>query len=89
MSGESTIPPFNHTGKRSRNLASGNPKSNGFSIPGVGYWPIPSIVSFSPYFLGAWQYIKRVMTWARTHGLRTIMDLHSAPGSQKGCSPRK
>jgi glucan 1,3-beta-glucosidase len=53
------------------------------SIP-VGYWSVPSDISVSPYIAGAWPYIKRAVTWARTHGLHTIIDLHGAPGSQNG-----
>lgn len=41
-------------------------------------------ISVSPYIPGAWPYIKRAVTWARTHGLHTIIDLHGAPGSQNG-----
>ncbi|KAH9986248.1 glycoside hydrolase superfamily, partial [Russula vinacea] len=50
----------------------------------VGYWSVPSNSSVSPYIPGAWPYIQRAVTWARTHGLHTIIDLHGAPGSQNG-----
>ena len=56
---------------------------DGFSIP-VGYWSVPSSISASPYIPGAWPYIQRAVTWARTDGLHTIIDLHGAPGSQNG-----
>jgi len=56
---------------------------DGFSLP-IGYWSVPSNVSVSPYIPGAWPYIQRAVTWARKHGLHTIIDLHGAPGSQNG-----
>ena len=78
MSGEYTI--FsNHAGKYSLCLTSGDR----FSIP-IGYWSVPSNISVEPYIPGAWPYIQRAVTWARTHGLHTIIDLHGAPGSQNG-----
>jgi hypothetical protein len=37
----------------------------------------------SPSGIGLFQvYIKRAVTWAQTHGLHAIIDLHGAPGSQ-------
>ena len=32
----------------------------------------------------SWQYILRAFKWARKYGLRVLIDLHSAPGSQNG-----
>ncbi|TFK23601.1 glycoside hydrolase [Coprinopsis marcescibilis] len=63
---------------------------NHVRIP-VGYWSVPladedrsTTVSSEPYIPGAWQYLLRGLNWARKHGLRVIVDLHGAPGSQNG-----
>ena len=37
-----------------------------------------------PFIPGAWPYLLRALTWAKTHGLYVILDLHGAPGSQNG-----
>ena len=31
-----------------------------------------------------WKYILRAFQWARKYGLRVVIDLHTAPGSQNG-----
>ena len=31
-----------------------------------------------------WKYILRVLEWARKYGIRVMLDLHTAPGSQNG-----
>ncbi|TBU22967.1 glycoside hydrolase [Dichomitus squalens] len=31
-----------------------------------------------------WKYVVRVLQWARKYGLRVLLDLHTAPGSQNG-----
>jgi glucan 1,3-beta-glucosidase len=33
---------------------------------------------------GAWKYLLQALTWARTHSIHVIVDLHGAPGSQNG-----
>ena len=40
--------------------------------------------SISPYLDGAWPYLLRGLNWARAHGVRCIVDVHGAPGSQNG-----
>ncbi|KAF8149962.1 glycoside hydrolase family 5 protein [Crassisporium funariophilum] len=63
---------------------------NHVRIP-IGYWSVPltssdtsQSTSPSPYIPGAWTYLLRALTWARTHSLHVILDLHGAPGSQNG-----
>ncbi|EFI27950.1 exo-beta-1,3-glucanase [Coprinopsis cinerea okayama7 len=57
----------------------------------LGFWSVPltqddvrTSVSSDPYIPGAWPYFLRGLTWARKHGVRVIVDLHGAPGSQNG-----
>lgn len=60
------------------------------SIP-IGYWSIPltssdtnTSTSIAPYIPGAWKYLLQALTWARTHSIHVIVDIHGAPGSQNG-----
>ena len=58
--------------------------SSGFNlvrIP-VGFWAYNN--SNSPYASGAAPYIDKAIGWARQTGLKVIIDLHGAPGSQNG-----
>lgn len=48
----------------------------------VGYWAYDN--SNSPYVSGAAPYIDAAIDWARQTGLKVIIDLHGAPGSQNG-----
>ncbi|EMC98930.1 glycoside hydrolase family 5 protein [Baudoinia panamericana UAMH 10762] len=48
----------------------------------VGYWAYDN--SNSPYASGAAPYIDQAITWARQVGVKVIIDLHGAPGSQNG-----
>ncbi|KAL1697062.1 glycoside hydrolase family 5 protein [Schizophyllum commune] len=57
----------------------------------LGYWSVPMTsadtnhsTSISPYLDGAWPYLLRGLNWARAHGVRCIVDVHGAPGSQNG-----
>ncbi|KAF8656255.1 hypothetical protein AX16_002691 [Volvariella volvacea WC 439] len=57
----------------------------------LGYWSVPLTAddtnistSPSPYIPGAWPYLLRGLNWARQHGIRVIVDIHGAPGSQNG-----
>lgn len=50
----------------------------------VGYWSVPTNESVAPYNAGAWPYLLRALTWAQNNGVRVIIDLHGAPGSQNG-----
>lgn len=42
--------------------------------------PIPG----NPHVVGAYQYLGKAITWAQNHGLKVMIDLHGAPGSQNG-----
>lgn len=46
----------------------------------IGYWAYDN--SDSPYASGAAVYIDAAIDWARSVGLKIIIDLHGAPGSQ-------
>ena len=48
----------------------------------VGFWAFDN--SGSPYASGAAPYIDKAIGWARHCGLKVIIDLHGAPGSQNG-----
>lgn len=48
----------------------------------VGFWAYDN--TGSPYAAGAAPYIDKAITWARQTGLKVIIDLHGAPGSQNG-----
>lgn len=37
-----------------------------------------------PYIQGQLPYLQNAVTWAGNHGLKLIVDLHGAPGSQNG-----
>jgi len=57
----------------------------------IGYWSIPLTssdtnytTSVSPYVPGAWPYFLQALSWAKTHSIHVIVDLHGAPGSQNG-----
>ncbi|TCD61592.1 exo-1,3-beta-glucanase [Steccherinum ochraceum] len=57
----------------------------------LGYWSVPltssdtnGSTSVSPYIPGAWPYFLAALNLAHKHNLRTIVDLHGAPGSQNG-----
>lgn len=59
-------------------------KDSGFNlvrIP-VGYWAFDN--SGSPYAKGAAEYLEQGIQWARQVGVKVIVDLHGAPGSQNG-----
>eukprot|EP01099_Mayorella_cantabrigiensis_P002619 TRINITY_DN2143_c0_g1_i1.p1 TRINITY_DN2143_c0_g1~~TRINITY_DN2143_c0_g1_i1.p1 ORF type:complete len:437 (-),score=88.24 TRINITY_DN2143_c0_g1_i1:84-1367(-) len=49
----------------------------------VGYW-ILSIDPSEPWVSGGWPYLVNVVDWAGSLGLKVIIDLHGAPGSQNG-----
>lgn len=46
----------------------------------VGYW----VFGDSEPYVGALQYVDRAFAWAQKYGLRVLLDLHAAPGSQNG-----
>lgn len=55
---------------------------NHVRIP-IGYWALDK--GSSKYYKGSqYSYLKKAVGWARNHGLKVIVDLHGAPGSQNG-----
>ncbi|KAF9454195.1 glycoside hydrolase family 5 protein [Macrolepiota fuliginosa MF-IS2] len=55
---------------------------NHVRIP-IGYWAF-DVASGEPYHQGQLPYLQKAVTWAQNHGLKVIVDLHGAPGSQNG-----
>ena len=56
---------------------------NHVRIP-IGYWAF-EVGAGEPYISGQLPYLQKAVTWAGNHGLKVIVDLHGAPGSQNGC----
>ncbi|KAF2808326.1 exo-1,3-beta-glucanase [Mytilinidion resinicola] len=48
----------------------------------IGFWAYDN--ANTPYVTGAAEYIDAAIDWARSLGLKIIIDLHGAPGSQNG-----
>jgi len=59
-------------------------KQSGFNVVRIpiGYWAYDTLNT--PYVSGAAVYIDAAIDWARSLGLKIIIDLHGAPGSQNG-----
>ncbi|KAF1937654.1 glucan 1,3-beta-glucosidase precursor [Clathrospora elynae] len=59
-------------------------KQSGFNVVRIpiGYWAYDTFGS--PYVSGARDYIDAAVDWSRSLGLKIIIDLHGAPGSQNG-----
>lgn len=55
---------------------------NHVRIP-IGYWAF-DVSAGEPYIQGQLPYLQNAVTWAQNHGLKVIIDLHGAPGSQNG-----
>ena len=55
---------------------------NSVRIP-IGYWAV-SPRSGDPYVQGAYTVLGKALDWANNHGLKVMIDLHGAPGSQNG-----
>ena len=55
---------------------------NHVRIP-IGYWALDTSGN-EPYAQGQYPYLFKAVEWAKTHGLKVIIDLHGAPGSQNG-----
>lgn len=49
----------------------------------IGYWSVAPIPG-EPYIQGAYDYVPRALDWAQAAGLKVVIDLHGAPGSQNG-----
>ncbi|KAA0148021.1 hypothetical protein FNF29_06965 [Cafeteria roenbergensis] len=49
----------------------------------LGYW-IVDRNSTEPLPAGGWWYLERAVGWLKSHGMRAVLDLHGAPGSQNG-----
>lgn len=55
----------------------------------IGYWafekyPGDAATPADPFIQGQVEYLNKAIGWARTHGLKVIIDLHGVPGSQNG-----
>ncbi|KAG9314106.1 glycoside hydrolase family 5 protein [Chiua virens] len=49
----------------------------------IGYWAF-EVGPGEPFIQGQLPYLKNAVQWASNHGLKLIIDLHGAPGSQNG-----
>jgi glucan 1,3-beta-glucosidase len=49
----------------------------------IGYWAITPLDG-DPYSQGAYKYLGQALDWAQGAGLKVMIDLHGAPGSQNG-----
>ncbi|KAG0358254.1 glycoside hydrolase superfamily [Gamsiella multidivaricata] len=57
---------------------------NHVRIP-VGFWAMGNLTAGEPYVPNvAWKYLLRGIEWARKYGIRVMVELHGAPGSQNG-----
>ncbi|KAJ3489581.1 hypothetical protein NLI96_g2026 [Meripilus lineatus] len=55
---------------------------NHVRIP-IGYWAW-DVSAGEPYIQGQLPYLDKAIGWAKQYGLKVIIDLHGAPGSQNG-----
>lgn len=49
----------------------------------IGYWSV-SPVEGDPYIQGAYAWLAKAIEWAGSNGIKVMIDLHGAPGSQNG-----
>ncbi|KAF9404701.1 hypothetical protein BGZ94_003996, partial [Podila epigama] len=57
---------------------------NHVRIP-IGYWALGNLNDDEPYVPSvSWRYLLRAIEWARKNGIRVMVELHAAPGSQNG-----
>ncbi|KAJ7269416.1 exo-beta-1,3-glucanase [Mycena haematopus] len=49
----------------------------------IGYWAW-DVSGGEPYIQGQVSHLSNAVTWAGNHGIKVIIDLHGAPGSQNG-----
>ncbi|KKY18799.1 putative glucanbeta-glucosidase [Phaeomoniella chlamydospora] len=54
---------------------------NAIRIP-IGYWAFNN--TGTPFIKGADVFLERAIIWARTYGLKVLIDCHGSPGSQNG-----
>ncbi|KAF8921954.1 glycoside hydrolase superfamily [Mucidula mucida] len=55
---------------------------NHVRIP-IGYWAF-EVSDGEPFIQGQLPYLEKALGWAASYGLKVIVDLHGAPGSQNG-----
>ncbi|KAL8276628.1 hypothetical protein RQP46_010977 [Phenoliferia psychrophenolica] len=55
---------------------------NTVRIP-IGYWAF-DISGGEPYVQGQYPWLLTAIGWCQTHGIRVLVDVHGAPGSQNG-----
>ncbi|KAJ1953382.1 hypothetical protein IWQ62_006005 [Dispira parvispora] len=55
---------------------------NHIRIP-IGYWAF-DVKEGEPWVKGAFPYAVKAVDWARKYGLKVVIDVHGAPGSQNG-----
>ncbi|KAK4971112.1 hypothetical protein LTR66_011519, partial [Elasticomyces elasticus] len=55
---------------------------NHVRIP-IGYWSV-SPIDGEPYVQGAYEVFGKALDWAQSAGVKVMIDLHGAPGSQNG-----
>ncbi|TKA32731.1 hypothetical protein B0A50_00956 [Salinomyces thailandicus] len=55
---------------------------NSVRIP-LGYWAV-DVRDYEPFVSGQYPYLIQAVQWARELGMRVLIDLHGAPGSQNG-----
>ncbi|KAG0364226.1 glycoside hydrolase superfamily [Gamsiella multidivaricata] len=57
---------------------------NHVRIP-IGFWALGGLTADEPYVPNiSWTYLLRAIEWARKYGIRVMIELHAAPGSQNG-----
>jgi glucan 1,3-beta-glucosidase len=49
----------------------------------IGYWAW-DVQEGEPYIQGQLPYLRNAVGWAARYGLKVVIDLHGAPGSQNG-----
>jgi len=49
----------------------------------IGYWSV-SPIEGDPYVQGAYEWLGKAVSWAGENGIKVMIDLHGAPGSQNG-----
>ncbi|KAF9912036.1 hypothetical protein BX616_010427 [Lobosporangium transversale] len=55
---------------------------NHVRIP-IGFWALGTLSADEPYVPSVlWNYLLRAIEWARRYGIRVMVELHAAPGSQ-------